>query len=175
MSETAPGPPSWVLALVALVVGGLAVGGFLLLQAQTGPNAPVAQPPHPQESAADPNGQRLRLAHRFFDLRDHRTALEHYMKVLDRDPRNPEALSHAGWIAFSSGDVDTGERLARSSLEAEPNGPEALWFLAHVRLYGRDDPWSALPPLETLRARTDLSDEFRLEVDRLLQLAHGTT
>jgi Tfp pilus assembly protein PilF len=185
-------PLGWVLGLVALLLGGLAVGGFLFLQGRSTPAgtaAPVGRaapaelsgPAWPTELAgldtpqlqalveADPAAlaPRLRLAHRFLDASDHRRALEHYMSVLEQDPRNAEALSHAGWIAFSSGDVETAERMVRTSLEVQPDVPEALWFLANIRLYGRNDPQAALRVLQSLQRREDLTLDFRAEVDRL--------
>lgn len=154
-------PHPWVVGLVALLLGVFAAGAFLLLQARTGPTAAAAE--------AQPHGLggRLRLAHEFFDARDHQRALAEYLAILDHDPRNAEALSHAGWIAFESGDVDMAERLVRQSLHQQPDGPEALWFLANIRLHGRADPSSALRPLRTLLARPDLSTDFRGEVERL--------
>ncbi|MGH8932682.1 MAG: tetratricopeptide repeat protein [Egibacteraceae bacterium] len=157
-----PGP--WILGLGALLLGALAIGAFLLLQSKT----------YPEERAgvavAEPDGlaARLRLAHRYFDARDHQRALAEYLAILDQDPANVEALSHAGWIAFESGNLDMGERLVRQSLRRQPDGPEALWFLANIRLYGRQDPETAVPPLRALLARQDLSPGFRGDVERLM-------
>ncbi|MGH8906270.1 MAG: tetratricopeptide repeat protein [Egibacteraceae bacterium] len=170
-------PRPWVLGILALLLGGLVVGGFLAAGRAPGRADPaevdIARLERLVKAQPDAIVVRLRLAHRYFDARDHQRALAEYMAVLNRDPRNAEALSHAGWIAFEAGDVDMGERLIGSSLARQPDGPEALWFLANLRLYGRADPPEAVEPLETLLARRDLSADFRAEVERLLAEARA--
>lgn len=154
-------PRPWALGLVALLLGAFAVGAFLLLR-------PGGSTDTSEAGTAGPLVGRLRTAHEFFDARDHQRALTEYLVILRESPRNPEALSHAGWIAYQSGDLEMGERLVRQSLSQQPDGPEALWFLANIRLYGRHDPGSAVRPLRTLLARSDLSADFRGEVEQLM-------
>jgi hypothetical protein len=155
-------PRPWALGLIALLLGAFVIGAFLLLQSgRTGDATEVG-------IDRDTLVGRLRAAHEFFDARDHQRALREYLAILRDWPQNPEALSHAGWIAYESGEVEMGERLVRQSLHQQPDGPEALWFLANIRFYGRHDPGSAVRPLRALLARSDLSTDFRGEIERLM-------
>lgn len=122
-----------------------------------------------QVVAANPDvvPMRLRLAHRYLDGGQPRKAFEHYMAILDREP-HPEAMSHLAWIVFTDGDVDLALQLLEASRERAPDDPEALWFLANVHLYGRDDPDAALPLLEQLAVRGDLGDQ-REQVEQTIE------
>ena len=131
---------------------------------------------------ADPRdwALRLRLAHRYFDAGDYEEALQHYLVVLQAggdeppsDVERAEALSHAGWVAFESGEFATAHRLAGESLALRPEDPEALWFVANIRAYGLGDRQGAVAPLEELAARDELAPRFREEVERLLALVRG--
>ena len=113
---------------------------------------------------------RLRLAHRYLDQGDYEAAFRHYRAVLDRED-DPEAMSHLGWVLFNQGEPELAEQLIEASLDREPAEPEALWFLANVRLLGTDDPAGALAPLNQLVERSDLADEDREAVEEARQAA----
>jgi cytochrome c-type biogenesis protein CcmH/NrfG len=111
---------------------------------------------------------RLAIGHHHFDRSDYDLALVEYLRVLDQDPDHVRAMARAGWIAFEGGESALAERLVTEALERAPADPEALWFLAHIRMYGLREPAGAIPPLRALSSRGDLSDGFRAQVDRLL-------
>ena len=175
-------PPSpWYLvvagAVVVLVL--LAAGGFALRATSPAPAA-AAVPPQDlnrqeleQTVATEPENlaARLELAHDYFDASDYDLALEQYLVVLKARPTHARALARSGWIAFEGGDNTTAQRLVTESLAVNADDPEALWFLAHIRLYGLRDPQGAAVPLERLLDRTDLSDSFRAQVEVLLERA----
>jgi cytochrome c-type biogenesis protein CcmH len=125
--------------------------------------------------AANPEvaGMRLALAHRYFDRRDYRRALDHYKAVIARGP-DPEAFSHVGWITFVvARRPDLAAQLLERSLERRPDDREALWFLGNVQLYGLQDARAAAATLTRLRALPGLPAADRREIDRLLDRARA--
>jgi cytochrome c-type biogenesis protein CcmH len=125
--------------------------------------------------AANPGvtGMRLALAHRYFDRREYRRALDHYKAVIDRGP-DPEAFSHVGWITFVVAKrPDLAAQLLERSLERRPGDSEALWFLGNVQLHGLQDARAAVATLTRLRALPGLSGADRRQVDRLLAKARA--
>lgn len=125
-----------------------------------------------QAVAANPQvvAMRLALARRYFDRGEYAKASPHYLAVLRQRP-DPEALSHTGWIAFQARRPDLAARLLDESLKRRSGDPEALWFLANVRLSGLKDPDGAVPLLTELLARRDLPPAVRTRVTELLQQA----
>ncbi len=125
--------------------------------------------------AANPEvlDMRLALAHRYFDRRDYRKALEHYKIVLDREP-HPQALAHVGWITYVLLQrADLAAELLERSLERQPGDPEALWFLGNVQLHGLKDAKGAAATLTRLRDPPGLSGAERRQVDGLLRTARA--
>jgi hypothetical protein len=125
--------------------------------------------------AANPDvlGMRLALAHRYFDRRQYREALEHYKAVIARAP-DPEAFSHVGWITFVVAKrPDLAAQLLQRSLERRPGDGEALWFLANVELYGLQDAQAAVATLTRLRALPGLPAADRRDIERLLDKARA--
>lgn len=125
--------------------------------------------------AANPEvlDMRLALAHRYFDRRDYRKALEHYKPVLDREA-HPEALAHVGWITYLTlGRADLAAQLLERSLERQPGDPEALWFLGTVQLDGLKDAKAAAATLARLRDLPGLNGAQRRQVDGLLRTARA--
>jgi tetratricopeptide (TPR) repeat protein len=114
---------------------------------------------------------RLALAHHHFDESAFDVALTHYLEVLARQPANGRALARAGWIAYEGGEDELAGHLLERSLAAAPEDPEALWFLAQVRLDGLGDDAGAADLLTRLLDRDDLSPRFRSAVGRLAAAA----
>ena len=103
---------------------------------------------------------RLRLAHRYLDAGDYTRAFEHYSAVLDRQD-DPVALSHLGWVVFNQGEAALAEQLVTASLDLRAGEPEALWFLANIRLLGTGDPSGAIEAIDQLAVRGDLDEQDR--------------
>jgi cytochrome c-type biogenesis protein CcmH len=125
--------------------------------------------------AANPgvHGMRLALAHRYFDRRDYRRALEHYKVVIAQAP-DPEAFSHVGWITFVVAKrPDLATKLLERSLERRPDDPEALWFLGNVQLSGLNDARAAVATLTRLQALPSLEEADQREIERLLGKARA--
>lgn len=116
---------------------------------------------------------RLRLAHRYLDDGYTSKALGHYLEVLDREPRNTEAMTHLGWVTFNGGDADLAAQLLEASLEESTDQPEAQWFLANVRLYGQDRPDDAVRILESLVAEGAVAPDDRAALDDVLTQARA--
>ena len=91
---------------------------------------------------------RLDLAHRYLDAGRAEQAVEHYLVVLGRDSKNPEALAHLGLLLFQSGRPDDALTAIDRALNADPRYPEALLFKGLVLLQGKKDPGAAIAPLE---------------------------
>jgi predicted Zn-dependent protease len=170
-------PDPRVIALVALLLGVLLAGGWALAVRSTSePPPPVTLTPQQQlESivAAEPDNieARRRLGDLHFEADRFENALEQYLVVLERFPQQAQTLARAGWIAFEGGDSATGHRLVSESLSIAERDPEALWYLAQIRLYGLDDAKGAVAPLRRLLKRDDLSAGLRRDARRLLAAA----
>lgn len=113
----------------------------------------------------------LELADRHFDAAEYDDALGHYLTVLETRPGHTRALARAAWIAFEAGDAESAARLVSESLRRDPDDPDALWLLAHIRLDGLDDPAGAVRALKRLLDHDDLSGDARQDVERLLDRA----
>jgi tetratricopeptide (TPR) repeat protein len=126
------------------------------------------------EAVVDANpgvvGMRLALAQRYADQGNYERAAEHYTEALRRDPGNPEAQAHFGWLLLQVGrPVEAMEWVDRSL--AAPQPPlDALWFKANIALYGLDDPATALAALDRMRRR-DLPPAVAQQVDELAAVA----
>jgi hypothetical protein len=179
--EAADDAPRWGLVIVALALGAIAAWGVLALQPGAPAPAPavraaddVATLAAAAAAAPDSVAAALALAHRHFDDSAYDRALAGYLDVLEQQPGNARALARSGWIAWEGGDDVLAEDLLVRSLDAAPDDPEALWFLAQVRLHGRADGPGAVAALDRLAAREDLTDGFRAQVDKLRDEAAGS-
>jgi cytochrome c-type biogenesis protein CcmH/NrfG len=114
---------------------------------------------------------RAALALRYFEAGDFSAASGHYLEILDRDPDHPEALANLGWITFVSDggpEADAAaENLLNRSLQALPGNPDALFFLANLKLE-KGNGVEARVLLEDLLATGAISDEDRSLIDELL-------
>lgn len=189
VSGGAASASTWGLAAAALVLGALAAWAALSLA--VGGDGAGAAPGSQRAAAAGAEGDddaplgtalaaavaaepddvasRLALAHHHFEASAFDTALAHYLEVLARQPGNGRALARAGWIAYEGGEDGLARELLERSLLALPDDPEALWFLAQVRLDGAGDGVGAGELLRRLLERDDLSPAFREQVLRLAE------
>jgi len=124
--------------------------------------------------AANPGvvGMRLALAERYLAQGDYDRAGQHYSEALRREPGNPEAQAHFGWLLLQLGrPVEALEWVDRALAAPERPPLDALWFRANIALHGLDDPAAALDALERMRDRDDLSPTVAQQVDELAALA----
>lgn len=122
----------------------------------------------------DVPGMRLALADRYFGEGDFSSALTHYMYVLDTlAVRDPAALANVGWMTYLSGVPDTAESFVVQSLDIQPDGGIAFWYLANIRFYGLSDAAGAVEPLQRLLEYDNLPDELRNEAQRVLAEAEA--
>lgn len=111
-------------------------------------------------------GMRLALAQRYVDAGDYRSALPHYLTVLDQDSDQPEALAMVGWLSFLSDEAELAEPFVEKALAVEPDYPLAWWFLANIKL-AMGDPGAAADAIERLLSFV-LPPEVRVEAERFL-------
>jgi cytochrome c-type biogenesis protein CcmH/NrfF len=138
------------------------------------PNVPDEQLQAAVEANPELVAMRLVLARRYFAAGRFGPALSQYTEVLKRD-QNPEALRRAGWLVAGAGRPRLGASLVARSLTAAPDNPEALWFLANIRLTELKDPKGAVAPLRRLLGRSDLPADVRVKVERRLADARRQT
>jgi tetratricopeptide (TPR) repeat protein len=113
---------------------------------------------------------RLALADRYFAEGDFSSALTHYMYVLDTmEIDDPGALANVGWMTYQSGVAEVAASFVERSLEIQPDGGVAYWYLANIRFYGLDDPAGAIEPLQNLLRYDNLPEELRTAAGDLLQ------
>lgn len=103
-------------AVVLLIVGGV-IGGLLVNKFST-PASPPADLPIPQLLAE---------THLLLDKQQFAEAERNYRAVLERDPGNPEAITHLGNIATIQGDIERALRLYDEALGRDPTYLHALW------------------------------------------------
>ena len=121
---------------------------------------------HPESAA-----MRLALADLYFEQGDYGSAIDHYLQVtnleltLDEESRT---LGRIGWMAYSTGQVESAVQFINNSLEINPDYYEGKLFLGMVSLYGLEDPAAALPLLEEVNALPGLGDQLRVEVEAAL-------
>jgi tetratricopeptide (TPR) repeat protein len=121
--------------------------------------------------AANPEvvGMRLALARRYFEDGEFDAALPHFMTILEeQDPDNAEALASVGWMTHLSSEPEVAERFVERAIEVAPDYPQALWFLANIRISGLDDPAGAVAPLEQLLSYDDIPADIRTDAEALL-------
>lgn len=127
--------------------------------------------------AANPDiaPMRLALADRYFAEGEFSSALTHYMYALDNlGVQDPGALANVGWMTYQSGVPDVAESFVLRSLDIQPDGGIAFWYLANIRFFGLDDAAGAIEPLNKLLEYDNLPDELRQEAERLLVEAEAS-
>lgn len=112
-------------------------------------------------------GMRLALARRYVAKGRYDLAAVHYKKVLQKEPKNPEALTNLGLVMLKVGLPEQAEELVDIALEVDPELAAAWWVQANIRLYGLGDPGGAINSLDQLRGRTDLGRGVQRQVAQL--------
>lgn len=128
--------------------------------------------------AANPDiaPMRLALADRYFAAGEFSDALTHYMYVLDTlDVQDPSALANVGWMTYRSGVPEVAESFLIRSLDIQPDGGVAFWYLANIRFFGLSDAAGAVEPLRKLLDYDNLPAELRDEAERLLSEVEATS
>ena len=150
--------------------GGLVTGNEMLQSAPPARDlSKVSNAQLEQVVQANPEvlGMRLALARRYVDAGRYDLAVVHYTKVLKAEPKNPEALTHLGWVMFQVGRPQQAAELVDSAIEVDPELPDARWVQANVRLFGLQDPKAAISSLDRMRGRPDLGPDVRRQVAQL--------
>ncbi|MDX2343659.1 MAG: hypothetical protein QNL12_08025 [Acidimicrobiia bacterium] len=112
---------------------------------------------------------RLALADRYFGEGDFSNALNHYMYALETlEVKDPSALANVGWMTYLSGVPDVAASFVEESLEIQPDGGIAFWYIANIRFYGLGDAAGALEPLQQLLAYEELPDQIKSQAEQLL-------
>ena len=114
-------------------------------------------------------GMRLALADRYFTSGEFSDALTHYMYVLQTlEVKDPTALANVGWMTYLSNEPDVAESFVEESLEVQPDGGIAFWYLANIRFHGLGDASGALQPLQQLLGYDNLPERLRSEAESML-------
>ncbi|MDJ0952101.1 MAG: hypothetical protein QNJ81_00350 [Acidimicrobiia bacterium] len=112
---------------------------------------------------------RLALADRYFAAGDFSNALTHYLYVLDTmQIKDPAALANVGWMTFLSGEAALAASLVEESLQIQPDGGIAFWYLANIRANGLGDAAGAVVPLQRLLEYENLPADIRTAAEQLL-------
>jgi len=175
-----------------IVVGALALVGVLtvviLLAAQVFRSDPEPSPQTPTDVAAidgasaeemeslvaahpESVAMRLALADLYFEQGEYSSAIDHYLVVSNGEltiQEESRTLGRIGWMAYSTGQVESAVQFINNSLELNPDYYEGKLFLGMVSLYGLEDPAAAIPLLEEINALPDLGDPLRAEVEAAL-------
>ena len=128
--------------------------------------------------AANPDiaPMRLALADRYFAEGDFSNALTHYMYVLEElEIQDAAALANVGWMTYQSGVPDVAESFVERSLELQPDGGVAFWYLANIRFHGLDDASGSVEPLLRLLEYDNLPQELRAAAQELLTQVEATS
>lgn len=112
-------------------------------------------------------GMRLALARRYLDEGRYDLAVVHYKKVLVKEPKNPEALTHLGWVMLQVGRPEQAAELVDTAVEVDPELVDAWWVQANIRLYGLRDPGGAISSLDRLKGRSDLGPVVQRQIAQL--------
>jgi tetratricopeptide (TPR) repeat protein len=81
----------------------------------------------------------LQFAHLSLDLGRLGDARRTYDRVLARDPRNAEAITHVGAVLYAEGKVDEALGKVEEALRIDPQYVHALWDRVQYQLRGKRD------------------------------------
>ncbi len=166
-----------------VVVGAIAIGGTLLLTADDANDGGIVDaPPIDLDSIttdrleevilANPDviPMRLLLAQMLMDEGEVARAAVQFGEVLERED-NPEAMAWIGYISFLAEQYETAEGFLEDALAIEPDYPQALWWLANVRVLGLNDAAGAVRPLEDLLGSSGVPEDVRGAAGEMLRQA----
>lgn len=137
------------IVIIAVLLVGVGIGGGVALgrRAPEPPSAPSTRPAAPGAVAMSPDLQSLardveredaptqkllEFAHLALDQRQFALAIPTYKRVLARDPKNPEALTHIGLILYRANHVDQALARIDEALRIDPRYAHAHWDRAHI-------------------------------------------
>jgi tetratricopeptide (TPR) repeat protein len=123
---------------------------------------------HPDDVAA-----RLDLAQRYLETGDARSAVQQYVAVLERDPKNAEAHAQLGFLLYEAGKAADGLRAVQQALQADPTYPEALYDEGVILLKGLNRPADAALAFKAYLAAAPFGAHVE-EVRSLLQEAESS-
>jgi cytochrome c-type biogenesis protein CcmH/NrfG len=148
---------------VALLAVGVA-GGYLLATYSPGSARPSAAAPGAAASSQigalesalarkpEDTKAKLALAHAYLDAGRFGEAIGLYRQVLDKNPRDPEALTHMGVILTHAGHADAALQMFDRALAVDPMYAHALWDKASLLFEQRQDYAGAARTLEAFIA-----------------------
>jgi len=132
-----------LLFILGAGAGVLVVKNFYSPASPSLPDMPAASLPLPDM----PVSQLLADSHLLLDKGQLADAERNYRQILDRDPGNPEAITHLGNIASQRGDLDTALRYYDDALQRSPSYLHALWDKA-LALRSKGDDVGAIQTWE---------------------------
>ena len=91
------------------------------------------------ESDAAPTPKLLAFAHLALDEGQVPAALWAYKRVLEREPKNVEAITHLGVILYRGQHVDQALARVDEAIALDPRYLHARWDRANILLYGKKD------------------------------------
>jgi len=129
-----------VLGAIVLFILGAGAGVLVVKNFYSPASPPLPVMPPASLSLPDmPIAQLLADSHVLLDKGQLADAERNYRQILDRDPGNPEAITHIGNIASQRGDLDTALRYYEDALQRDPSYLHALWDKALVLRAKGDD------------------------------------
>jgi cytochrome c-type biogenesis protein CcmH/NrfG len=162
------GPVGVAIAAIALVVVGIGAGVMLSRRAPEAPGGarpagqavagmPGAPAMSPQlqllaretEREDTPSQKLLEFAHLALDQQNFALAIPAYKRVLARDPKNAEALTHVGLILYSANHADQALARIDEALRIDSTYAHAHWDRAHILYETKKDLAGAAKSLET--------------------------
>lgn len=111
------------------------------------------------EAEAVPTGKLLAFAHQALDEGKVPAAIWAYQRVLNREPKNAEALTHLGLVLYQGGHMDQGLARVDEALRVDPKYAHAHWDRAHMLFEGKKDYVAAGRALESFLALVPTGDD----------------
>ena len=100
------------------------------------------------EAESSPTKKLLAFAHLALDEGQTPAAIWAYKRVLAREPRNVEAITHSGVILFQGNHVDQALARVEEALRIDPGYTHAHWDRAQLLFHGKKDYAAAARALE---------------------------